>query len=126
MISGIKRTEETQMIYNYVDANMPEWARESVQWAVDNGIVKGEENGLNLDDKDLKYIVMLHYPPTNEKFQESDFTQIFKEYNVEKVIYGHLHGNSLGKILNGHIEGIEYIMTAADYLNFCPIKILED
>jgi len=73
-----------------------------------------------------KYIVMLHYPPTNEKFQESDFTQIFKEYNVEKVIYGHLHGNLLGKILNGHVEGIEYIMTAADYLNFCPIKIIED
>ena len=73
-----------------------------------------------------KYIVMLHYPPTNEKFHESDFTQIFKEYNVEKVIYGHLHGNSLGKILNGVVDGIEYIMTAADYINFCPIKILGD
>ena len=73
-----------------------------------------------------KYIVMLHYPPTNEKFQESDFIQIFKEYNVEKVIYGHLHGNSLGNILNGVVDGIEYIMTAADYINFCPIKIIGD
>lgn len=37
-------------------------------------------------------IVMLHYPPTNEKFEESEFIKVIKEFNVEKVIYGHLHG----------------------------------
>ena len=47
------------MIYNYIDDNMPEWAREAVKWAVDNGILKGDESGLNLDDKDLRYITML-------------------------------------------------------------------
>ena len=48
------------MIYNYIDENMPEWAREAVQWAADNGIVKGDGKGLNLDDKDLKVIVWLY------------------------------------------------------------------
>ena len=47
------------MIYNYIDDNMPEWAREAVKWAVDNKILNGDENGLNLDDKDLRYITML-------------------------------------------------------------------
>ena len=47
------------MIYNYIDDNMPEWARGAVKWAVDNGILKGDESGLNLDDKDLRYITML-------------------------------------------------------------------
>ena len=47
------------MIYNYIDDNMPEWARDAVKWAVDNGILKGDESGLNLDDKDLRYITML-------------------------------------------------------------------
>ncbi|MGN0179603.1 MAG: N-acetylmuramoyl-L-alanine amidase [Monoglobaceae bacterium] len=47
------------MIYNYIDNNMPEWAREAVQWAVDSGIIHGTENGLELDDKDLRYLVML-------------------------------------------------------------------
>ena len=28
-------------IYNYIDSNMPEWAREAVQWCVDNGIITG-------------------------------------------------------------------------------------
>ena len=41
------------MIYNYIDNNMPEWARSAVSWAVENGILNGDENGLNLDDKDL-------------------------------------------------------------------------
>ena len=48
-----------------------------------------------------KFIVMIHYPPTNDKFEESDFVKIFKEYNVEKVIYGHLHGPALSKVLYG-------------------------
>ena len=48
------------MIYNYIDNNMPEWAREAVSWAVENGILNGDENGLNLDDKDLRYITMMY------------------------------------------------------------------
>lgn len=71
-----------------------------------------------------KIICMIHYPPTNEKFEESAFTAIFKEYNVEKVIYGHLHGKSLNKVLNGEHEGVEYIMTSCDYIDFNPVRIL--
>ena len=48
------------MIYNYVDDNMPEWARSAVSWAVENGILNGDENGLNLDDKDLRFITMMY------------------------------------------------------------------
>ncbi|MCT8975835.1 metallophosphoesterase [Clostridium sp. CX1] len=71
-----------------------------------------------------KFIIMIHYPPVNEKLLESGFVDIFKEYNVEKVIYGHLHGPSLAKALNGELNGIEYIITSGDYINFDPIKIL--
>jgi uncharacterized protein len=70
-----------------------------------------------------KYICMIHYPPTNDKFEDSGFTEIFKEYGVEKVVYGHLHGPSLNRILTGHRDGTEYIITSCDYLNFKPIKI---
>lgn len=47
------------MIYNYIDANMPEWARDAVQWAVNNGIIKGDGNGLALDDDKLWMIVVM-------------------------------------------------------------------
>lgn len=45
------------MIYNYIDDNMPEWARASVRKAVEKGIIKGDDNGLNLNDMDLRHIV---------------------------------------------------------------------
>lgn len=73
-----------------------------------------------------KFIVMIHYPPTNERFEESGFVEIFKEYNVLKVIYGHLHGPALGRVLNGNVDGIEYIMTSADYVDFRPRIVLEN
>ncbi|MBU3090779.1 metallophosphoesterase [Clostridium sp. CM028] len=72
-----------------------------------------------------KFIVMLHYPPTNDKFEETELIRIVKEYNVCKVIYGHLHGPSLNRLYEGNIEGVEYIVTSCDYLNFDPLKILE-
>lgn len=72
-----------------------------------------------------KFICMIHYPPVNEKLIESGFTQIFKEYGVEKVIYGHLHGSlSTSKAFNGELNNIEYILTSSDFLEFDPIKIL--
>ncbi|WP_461207079.1 metallophosphoesterase [Clostridium sp. DL1XJH146] len=71
-----------------------------------------------------KVIIMMHYPPVNETFEASQFTEIFKEYNVEKVIYGHLHGIALKNIFEGMHDNIEYIMTSCDYINFDPIKLM--
>lgn len=73
-----------------------------------------------------KIIVMMHYPPINDKFEQSDFTKTFIEYNVEKVIYGHLHGPSLKRVFEGKHGEIEYILTSADYLDFIPKMILKD
>lgn len=79
---------------------------------------KAKEAGFN------KFIVMIHYPPINEKIEASAFTEIFKDYGVEKVIYGHLHGPALGSAFDGEHEGVNYIITSCDYLNFDPIRIL--
>ena len=71
-----------------------------------------------------KFIVMVHYPPTNENYDETEFTKVFKEYGVEKVIYGHLHGPSNFKIKNDTVDGVEYINTSSDFINFDPIRLL--
>ncbi len=70
-----------------------------------------------------KFIVMLHYPPTNDKFDESGFTEVIKDYNVKKVIYGHLHGPFNYNVLEGVREGVEYVLASCDYLDFKPRKI---
>ena len=46
------------MIYNYIDQNMPEWAHPTIQKLVDKGALKGDENGLNLDDNMLRMLVI--------------------------------------------------------------------
>ncbi len=51
---------EKPMIYNYIDSNMPEWAKEAVQWCVDNGIIVGTGGGLNLDDTKLWVCVVIY------------------------------------------------------------------
>lgn len=48
---------ENPMIYNYIDKNMPEWARPTIQKLVDKGILRGDENGLGLTYSDLRYLV---------------------------------------------------------------------
>ena len=49
---------ESPMIYNYIDENMPEWARPTIQKLVDKGILKGDENGLNLTEDLMRILVV--------------------------------------------------------------------
>lgn len=71
-----------------------------------------------------KIIVMMHYPPVNDNFEESVFTELFRDYPIEKVIYGHLHGKALTNIFQGFHNNIEYIFTSCDYIDFDPIRII--
>lgn len=63
----VKKVDELQavvnklanpMIYNYIDKNMPQWARPTVQKIVDKGLLQGDEHGLNLTDRDLRHLVI--------------------------------------------------------------------
>ena len=47
-----------KMIYNYIDDNMPSWARASVQKLVNKGVLKGDENGLNLTEDLMRILVV--------------------------------------------------------------------
>lgn len=70
-------------------------------------------------------IVMTHYPPTNDKKEPSDFTNLYEFYGVKRVFYGHLHGKESFEIgLKGMINGVEYSLVSSDYLDFNPLKIL--
>ena len=53
----VEELSKREMIYNYIDDNMPEWARESVQKAVSKKIILGTGDGLGLTMTDLKCIV---------------------------------------------------------------------
>ena len=73
-----------------------------------------------------KFIMFLHYPPTNILETDSVFTRMAEEYGAEQVVYSHCHGESRfhDSILGMH-NGIKYSLVSGDYLNFKPVKILE-
>ncbi len=73
-----------------------------------------------------KYIMFLHYPPTNILQDDSIFTQMAEEYRAEQVIYAHSHGESrFHDSILGERNGILYRLVAGDYLQWIPEKILE-
>lgn len=47
------------MIYNYIDDNMPEWARPTIQKLAEKGFLKGDEAGLNLTDEMLRILTII-------------------------------------------------------------------
>lgn len=72
-----------------------------------------------------KFIMFLHYPPTNIMEQESIFTKMAEEHGVEHVVYSHCHGESrFADSIRGEFHGITYHLVSGDYLNFKPEKIL--
>jgi len=69
-------------------------------------------------------IAALHYPPCNDKFQASGFTELLEKYGVRTCIYGHLHGKDAFK--NGYQgvwNGVEYRLVSLDYVEAAPVRI---
>jgi uncharacterized protein len=71
-----------------------------------------------------KFIIMLHYPPVGDQDGTTGFTEIIDEAGAEMVIYGHLHGPSVMNAFEGYRNGVKYIFTSSDFINFNPVKIL--
>lgn len=72
-----------------------------------------------------KFIMFLHYPPTNILEKESPFTRIAEEYGAKAVVYSHCHGEvRFHDSIQGSFHGINYYLVSGDYLNFIPQRIL--
>ena len=73
-----------------------------------------------------KFIMFLHYPPTNILEERSGFTDMAEEYGAEKVIYAHCHGESRFRdSIHGMYRGRIYHLVSGDYLRWRPLKILD-
>jgi predicted phosphohydrolase len=83
------------------------------------------ENSLKCaaSQKAEKIIVMMHFMPCNEKRELSGFIELFIKYQVETVVYGHLHSKGCRCRLPEKLWGINFFLTSADYLGFTPVLI---
>ncbi|MDO5716899.1 MAG: metallophosphoesterase [Tissierellia bacterium] len=70
--------------------------------------------------KNRPLIAMIHYPPFNSKKEPNIIHELLKKNNVEICIYGHLHGVGHQQAVEGLVDGVEYHLTAADFIDFTP------
>ena len=98
----------------------------------DNKIYERELLRLRMSLDDAKeqgaeeIIACTHYPPMNDKFQTSGFTQLMTEYKVKQCLYGHLHGKEAFKNgFQGLLNGTRYRLVSLDDVKCEPQFVKE-
>ena len=82
---------------------------------------------LRKQGKEPVLLAAMHYPPRNEKFEPSGFSDILQASGAKMCVYGHLHGQSAFKNgPEGTFDGIEYSLVSLDKLACCPKLIYEE
>lgn len=70
-------------------------------------------------------LCFLHYPPIYQGYQCPEILTVLAKYHVEQCCYGHLHGPTIRRRLEGKRGETEFSLISADYLGFVPKKICE-
>lgn len=70
-------------------------------------------------------ICFLHYPPLYQGYQCPEILRLLREYGVKECYYGHLHGATQRRAVEGQRYGTDFSLVAADYLQFVPKKICD-
>lgn len=83
------------------------------------------ELSLKALDPTKRRFVMTHYPPIGADLKESKCSKLLEKYEVEVCVFGHLHNLKPSVEMFGVKNGIQYFLTACDYINFEPLIICE-
>ena len=70
-----------------------------------------------------KLIAMMHFPPFNVKRENSLYTNLFDEFKVDAVVYGHLHGKDCKGDMLVMKNGIPYYLTSCDLVKNKLVEI---
>ena len=72
---------------------------------------------------DREILCFLHYPPLYQGYYCPEILRLLREYKVKQCYYGHLHGQSHRRAIEGPWNGTDFSLVSADYLQFVPKKI---
>ena len=70
-------------------------------------------------------LCFLHYPPLYQGYQCPEILAMLEKYSVERCCYGHLHGPTIKRRMEGKAGKTEFSLISADYLGFIPKKICD-
>ena len=104
------------------------WFYEEDQKAHDEKVLNREVGRLEASLKLAEgrpILAFLHYPPLYEGYRCPEILKKLEEYGVERCFYGHLHGITHRRAIQGTLGGVDYQLVSADYLRFEPKKICD-
>ena len=76
-------------------------------------------------NSDKEILVFLHFPPVYNEFICREIVDVLHEYGIKNCFFGHIHGNYYIPRTT-EFEGINFVMIAADFLNFAPMPIFPE
>jgi len=68
-------------------------------------------------------IALCHFPPCSNRGEDTPVTRLLERYEVNQVVYGHLHGTACGTGFQGEKNGVRYHLTSCDCLGFQLLKL---
>lgn len=68
-------------------------------------------------------LCFLHYPPLYQGYRCPEILALLEKYHVQHCCYGHLHGPTIKRRMEGKYGETEFFLISADYLGFIPKKI---
>lgn len=68
-------------------------------------------------------IVLCHFPPLNQKGEDTPVSQLLEHYQADHVVYGHLHGQACSSSFQGEKNGVRYHLTSCDCLQFQLLEL---
>lgn len=77
----------------------------------------------NSPHADLPGVAVFHFPPVRSDGTGSGFSDLVESEGITTVIYGHLHGSGHDERAPDTVNGVRYILAAADFTGFSPVAI---
>lgn len=105
----------------YCEADEKVYKRELLR--MESSLALGKKHMLS-EDASAEMIAIMHFPPVSKVASFSGFQQLFEDYGIKQVFYGHVHGEDGFKTtIRGNYHGVEYNLISLDFLNCKPIRI---
>ena len=105
------------------------WLTESEAGAEYNAKIMAREVGrlrasLNAAGDETIKLCFFHYPPRFNEIVCGDIVEAMDDFGVKNCWYGHLHSQGHRFAVRGMVDGINYELVSADFVNFIPQRIM--
>ena len=71
-----------------------------------------------------RIIVAMHYPPLFAAEEQTLFTNLLEQYQVQHCVYGHIHGENHVLTFEGDRAGVNYKLVSCDTQGFALTRVL--